>query len=66
MEKADSGPFFGLPKWDINSTLPPSLDTFKMVLAAALIRVSSVTSKASFKGTLKSTRIKTRLPEKFT
>ena len=49
------GPSFGLPKWLIKITLPPSANIFLMVAIAAVMRVSSVISNLSFNGTLKST-----------
>ena len=58
-EPAESS--FGRPKCDIKITLPPFFKICLMVATAAIMRVSSVTSKASFKGTLKSTRISARL-----
>jgi hypothetical protein len=64
-EKISSGPSFGLPRWLINTTLPPSANIFFMVGMAARIRVSSVTACVALsKGTLKSTRIKAVLPLK--
>jgi hypothetical protein len=55
---------FGLPKCDIKITEPPSLRILVIVGIVALIRVSSVISKRSFNGTLKSTRTNARLPRK--
>src|SRR5258708_3611568 len=49
---------FGRPRWLIRITLPPSARIFLMVGTEARIRVSSVISNLSFRGTLKSTRIR--------
>ncbi len=63
-ENLASGPFFGRPKCDIRTTEPPFSSTFLIVGMAARMRVSSVISSFSFRGTLKSTRIIARLPLK--
>ena len=63
-ENLSSGPFFGRPRCDIRITDPPFSSTFLMVGIAARMRVSSVTSNLSFRGTLKSTRIIARFPLK--
>src|ERR1700722_11316908 len=52
------GPSFGRPRWLIRMTLPPSVRIFLIVGTAARIRVSSVISSLSLRGTLKSTRIR--------
>ena len=57
-ENLSSYPFLGLPKCDIKITEPSSLSIFLIVGSTAQIRVSSAIFKSSFKGTLKSTRIK--------
>jgi len=54
----------GRPMCDIRITEPPSASTFLMVGMAARMRVSSVTSPFSLRGTLKSTRMIARLPLK--
>ena len=59
-----SGFFFGRPMCDMRITEPPSESTFLTVGMAARMRVSSVTSPFSFRGTLKSTRMIARLPLK--
>ena len=58
------GPSLGRPRWLIKITLPPSFNILEMVGMVARIRLSSVISNASFKGTLKSTLIKAFLPAK--
>src|SRR5690606_3079606 len=59
-ELTPSGPCFGRPKCDMRIALPPASVTRVMVGRAASIRVVSVTSP-SLTGTLKSTRMRTRL-----
>ena len=63
-EYLGSGFFLGRPMCDIRITEPPSASTFLMVGMAARMRVSSVTSPFSLRGTLKSTRMIARLPLK--
>src|SRR6266478_1883910 len=58
-----SGPPFGRPRCEASTSLPPfSIASFN-VGSVSRMRVSSVTAP-SFNGTLKSTRMKTRLPRK--
>src|SRR5215471_5082201 len=58
-----SGPPFGLPRWDASTNRPSfSIASFS-VGSVSRMRVSSVTTP-SFRGTLKSTRMKTRFPRK--
>ena len=52
----------GRPRWLIRITFPPASTAALIVGRAALIRLSSVTFCPSSSGTLKSTRIRTRLP----
>src|SRR6266436_734471 len=62
-EYFDSGPPLGRPRCEASTSLPPfSMASFN-VGSVSRMRVSSVT-KPSFSGTLKSTRMKTRLPRK--
>jgi len=63
-ENLGSGFFLGRPRCDIRITEPPFSSTFLIVGIAARIRVSSVTSPFSLRGTLKSTRMIARLPLK--
>src|SRR6218665_1578930 len=67
IEYLSSAPFFGLPKCDIKTQLPPSFKIFLIVGMVALMRLSLVTSSVFLSsGTLKSTRMSTRFPLKFT
>ena len=55
-ENFSSGPLLGLPRCDIRIADPPSFSIFRMVGSTAFIRVRSVISYLSLRGTLKSTR----------
>src|SRR5207248_5169992 len=56
-----SGPPLGRPRWEARIRRPPFAMARRSVGSVSRMRVSSVTT-ASFSGTLKSTRMKTRLP----